>query len=126
MMHHAVAWFEVPVVDFDRAKRFYSTIFDYTMPEMTFGTLRMGFFLYERDKGGIGGAIVHHPEHYRPSADGVKVYLSGGKDLSTVLDRVEAAGGRVLQAKKAIGEHMGHMALFKDSEGNVLALHSPE
>lgn len=125
-MHHALAWFEVPVSDLDRARLFYSTIFDYDMPEMTFGTLRMGFFLYERDKGGIGGAIVHHPEHYRPNADGVRVYLSGGRDLTVVLDRVEEAGGKVLQGKKAIGEGMGHMALFRDTEGNVLALHSPE
>lgn len=126
MMHHALNWFEVAVADFDRAKKFYSTIFDYEMPEMAFGPARMGFFLFERDKDGVGGAIVHNPEFYTPSSDGTKVYLSGGKDLSVVLDRVVAAGGTVLIPKRIIAPGMGHMAVFKDSEGNVLALHSPE
>lgn len=126
MMHHALSWFEVPVADFERAKRFYSAIFDYAMPEMTFGPVRMGFFLHERDKGGIGGAIVHNSTFYRPHADGPKVYLNGGRDLGVVLARVEGAGGQVVIAKRAIGPGMGYMALFKDTEGNELALHSPE
>jgi predicted enzyme related to lactoylglutathione lyase len=126
MMHHAVNWFEIPVSDFDRARKFYSAIFDYEMPEMKFGPVRMGILLHEREKGGIGGAIVHHPDHYAPSADGTKVYLNGGKDLGVVLDRVAKAGGEVRIAKRLIAPGMGYMALFTDSEGNTVALHSPE
>jgi uncharacterized protein len=125
MMHNAVSWFEVPVADFDRAKKFYSAIFDYDMPEMTFGPVRMGFLLHDRDKGGIGGAIVHNAEFYIPDPNGVKVYLNGGNDLAVVLGRVQVAGGEVIIPKRMIGEGMGHMAMFKDTEGNVLALHSP-
>ncbi|MCB0794539.1 MAG: VOC family protein [Flavobacteriales bacterium] len=123
---HALAWFEIPANDFERARKFYSTIFAFDMPEMTFGPVRMGFFLHDREAGGIGGAIVHNPEFYVPSGDGAKVYLNGGHDLSVVLDRVEGAGGEVLIPKRAIGEGMGHMGMFRDSEGNVVALHSPE
>lgn len=125
-MHHAVSWFEIPTADFDRAKKFYSAIFDYDMPEMTFGPVRMGFLLHERDKGGIGGAIVYNAEFYRPHVDGVKIYLNAGKDLSVVLDRVKKAGGEVMIPKRMISPDMGYMAMFKDSEGNVLALHSKE
>ncbi len=126
VQHNAISWFEIPAAEFDRAKRFYSAIFDYEMPEMTFGPVRMSFLLHDRDKGGIGGAIVHNAEFYRPHADGVKVYLNGGTDLATVLDRVTAAGGQVLIPKRMISPEMGFMAMFKDSEGNVLALHSPQ
>lgn len=126
MMHNAVSWFEIPTTDFERAKRFYSTIFDFEMPEMTFGPVRMGFLLHDREKGGIGGAIVHNSEFYRPHADGVKVYLNGGRDLSKVLDRVPGAGGEVVIPKRMISPEMGFMAMFKDSEGNTLALHSKE
>ncbi len=126
MMHHAVSWFEIPVSDFDRAKKFYSTIFDYEMPDMLFGAVRMGILLHDRDTGGVGGAIVHNADHYTPSVDGTKVYLSGGKDLNVVLDRVVKAGGEVMITKRLIAPGMGHMAMFKDSEGNAVALHSPE
>ncbi|MCC6936942.1 MAG: VOC family protein [Flavobacteriales bacterium] len=126
MMHHAVSWFEIPTTDFDRARKFYSTIFDYVMPEMTFGPVRMGFLLHDRDAGGIGGAIVYNAEHYTPHADGVKLYLNGGRDLGVVLDRVPGAGGEVMIPKRMISPDMGYMAMFTDSEGNVLALHSKE
>lgn len=126
MMHNAVSWFEIPVTDFARAKKFYSTIFDYEMPEMTFGPVRMGFLLHEREKGGIGGAIVHNTRFYIPNENGVKVYLNGGRDLGVVLDRVPGAGGEVIIPKRMISPEMGFMAMFKDCEGNVLALHSAE
>lgn len=123
---NALSWFEIPVTDFVRAKKFYSTIFNFDMPEMTFGPVRMGFFLHDREKQGIGGAIVHNADFYEPSANGTKVYLNAAPDLAVVLDRVKRAGGEVVIAKKAIGPDMGFMGLFKDCEGNVVALHSPK
>jgi predicted enzyme related to lactoylglutathione lyase len=73
-------------------------------------------------EGGVGGGIVQG-EGYAPRADGALVYLNGGDDLSTVLDRVEEAGGQVLLQKTSIGEN-GFMAYFMDSEGNRIGLHS--
>ena len=64
------------------------------MPDMNYGLAPLGILLHEREKGGIGGAIVHHPDHYTPSADGTKVYLNSGNDLSVVLDRVAKAVAR--------------------------------
>lgn len=123
MMKHALAWAEIPVMDFDRAKKFYSTIYDYEMPEMQMGPVRMGFLLYDQENGGIGAAICQG-EAYKPSADGVKLYLSGGSDLNIILNRVEAAGGQVLMAKMQITPEIGHFAIFMDSEGNQVSLHS--
>ena len=121
MMTNSLNWFEIPVSDFERARKFYSTIYDYDMPEQKMGPVYMGFFLMEL--GGIGGAIVHG-EGYVPSQEGTLVYLNGGPDLSVVLDRIEAAGGKVVLSKTKINDELGYYAIFIDSEGNKLAIHS--
>lgn len=121
MVKNAVAWFEIPVKDFSRAKKFYEVIFDYEMPEMQMGPNRMGFLLFEQD--GIGGAIVEG-EGYVPAMTGTLVYLSGGSDLDVVLKRVVPAGGKVLMPKMLITPEYGYCALFQDVEGNRVGLHS--
>lgn len=123
MFTNSLNWFEIPVSDFDRAKLFYSMIYNYEMPDQMMGPVRMGFFLAEN--GGIGGAIVQG-EGYVPSQEGTLVYLNGGKDLSVVLDRVENAGGKIIHSKTKINDELGYFAIFNDSEGNKMALHSME
>ena len=123
---NAINWFEIPVADFDRAKKFYETIFSYQMPESQMGLSRMGFFLYDFKSGKVGGAIVHNPELYTPVDNGTLVYLNCQPDLQVVLDKVEAAGGKILEPKTIISpeQNLGYWALIKDSEGNKVALHS--
>lgn len=123
MLSHSLNWFEIPVTDFDRAKKFYSAIYNYDMPEQQFGPNRMGFLLFDRDNGGIGGAIVKG-ENYVPSSDGARIYLAGGNDLSTVLNRVEGNGGKIVFPKILIGPGLGYMAYINDTEGNMLGLFS--
>jgi predicted enzyme related to lactoylglutathione lyase len=77
MLTNAISWFEIPVADFSRAKKFYSTIYDYEMPVMTMGPNTLGFLLHEQGKG-IGGAIVQGPG-YEPTQKGAVVYLNGGR-----------------------------------------------
>ncbi len=113
-------WFEIAVSDFDRAQKFYETIFGFTMQSMNMG-VKMGFF--PADEGKVSGAICYGPD-YKPSADGALIYLNANPDLNDVLNKVEAAGGKILQAKKQITPEYGYMALFIDSEGNRMALHS--
>lgn len=124
MNTHAINWFEIPVTDFDRAKKFYETIFSYQMPENQMGPARMGFLLYDFQNGGRGGAIVHNPGFYQPSATGTLVYLNCEPDLLPILNKVAAAGGKVLQEKTAIGQNLGYWAIILDTEGNRVALHS--
>jgi uncharacterized protein len=125
MLDNAINWVEIPVSDFERAKKFYSTIYDYEMPVNPGPPVRMGFLLYEMKEQRVGGAICFGPGHI-PSKTGVLPYLNGGKDLSVVLNRVEAAGGKVLMPKTFITREVGHVAQFLDSEGNRIALHSRE
>lgn len=122
MMTNAISWFEIPASDFKRAKKFYSTIYDYDMPEMEMGPVLMGMLPHDQS-GGIGGALCFG-EGYEPSDKGAKVYLNGGSDLNTVLNRVEGAGGKVLLPKMMISEEHGYFAIFMDTEGNHVSLHS--
>jgi len=123
MLQNSINWFEIPVSDFDRARKFYSTIYDYEMPEMPMGPNRMGILLYDQKKQGIGGAIVKG-EGYVPAKSGVKVYLSGGTDLNLVLQRVERAGRKIVMPKTLIDPQLGYFAIFEDTEGNQLSIHS--
>jgi uncharacterized protein len=124
MTTNAVSWFEIPASNFERAKAFYSAIFDYDMPVMPMGPVTMGFLPHEQDKG-VGGAIVFGANAV-PSTHGTLVYLAGGRDLSAVLSRVSAAGGAVGTEKTAIAPGMGFYAVFTDTEGNAVGLHSME
>jgi len=124
MFQNAVSWIEIPVSDFDRAKKFYSSIFDYDMPEIPMGPVRMGFLLHDQQNGGIGGAIVHGDESNAPSKTGPRVYLNGGSDLDVVLNRVTNAGGKVIMQKTEISPEYGFYGGFEDTEGNYVYLHS--
>jgi len=120
----AVAWVEIPVIDFSRAKAFYEAIYDYEMQEMEMGPFRMGFLLHDRETNGVGGAICLGEGHTPSGHSGPKLYLNGGEDLDVVLNRVVGAGGKVSMPKVEIAPDMGYMAFFEDTEGDVIGLHS--
>jgi predicted enzyme related to lactoylglutathione lyase len=120
---NALNWFEIPVSDFDRAKKFYETIFDYQMPETMMGPTRMGFFLYDFKGGKVGGAICYG-DGYVASGQGALIYLNCQPDLQVSLNRVEHAGGKIVQPKIPIDAGLGFIAWITDTEGNKVALHS--
>lgn len=115
-----ISWFEIPALNIDRAVEFYNTIYQIQMETKSMNGYSMAFFPGE---GEIGGAIIAG-EGSEPSEKGPLLYLNGGDDLNFVLERVELAGGRVLLQKQLINEEAGYFALFIDSEGNKMALHS--
>ncbi|MDQ3109398.1 MAG: VOC family protein [Bacteroidota bacterium] len=120
---NSLNWFEIAVTDFDRAKKFYEAVFGFTMQVMDFGGFKMGMFPSTPGNGKLSGAIVHG-ESYKPSQEGTLVYLNGDPDLQVALDKVEDAGGKILQPKTQISPEYGNMAIILDSEGNRVALHS--
>ena len=123
--NNVVGWFEIPVENMDRAVKFYEMVFGYKFQREKMGELDMAWFPMNMEGYGSAGSLVFHSEMYKPSADGVVVYLTANSgDLSNELGRVEAAGGRVLLEKTQISEEHGYMGLFLDSEGNRVAMHS--
>ena len=81
----------------------------------------MAMFPFDMAKG-VGGSITKMKD-IAPGAGGTIVYLNVEGDLDGVLRRIPAAGGAVVKPKFSIGEH-GFIALFKDTEGNCVGLHS--
>lgn len=120
-MTNAINWFEIPVTDFARAKKFYETLFDAEIMEMPFPGGKYGMLPADMQNG-VGGGIVQG-EGFTPSQTGTIVYLNGGDDLDIPLAKIENAGGKILMPKTSIGAN-GFMAHFIDTEGNKVALHS--
>ena len=120
-MKRLINWFEIPVTDLERAVRFYETVFVMRLRTEEMNGMRMGVFPYE--ESATGGALVACKEG-KPGDHGVIIYLDGGNDLGTPLGRVVAAGGRILMEKTAINPEIGYIAMFADSEGNRIGLHS--
>jgi len=112
-------WFDIPVKDLDRAMKFYSQVFAVEIQKMEGAPKKYAMFPFA--PGLVSGGLVEDKDMVADK--GPLLYLNGGDDLSIPLKRVADAGGQVLQDKTSIGEH-GFMAIFKDTEGNRLALHS--
>jgi uncharacterized protein len=123
--HNVVGWFEIPVTDMDRAARFYETVFDFKLTRAKMGPLDMAWFPGVENSIGSAGSLVFEPGHYKPSSTGTLIYFTAfSGDVSIELGRVAGAGGKVLMPKKLISKEVGYMAIFLDSEGNRIALHS--
>jgi len=120
-INNSLNWFEIPVNDFERARKFYSSLYDFDMPSTTMGPSQLGFFPVK--PGHIGGAIIKG-EDCTPCQEGTLVYLNAGDDLNIVLHKVEESGGKIITEKTAISPEHGFFALFIDTEGNKVALHS--
>jgi predicted enzyme related to lactoylglutathione lyase len=115
-----VKWFEIPVLDIKRAVGFYNFIYQIDMEVIKNQQHSTAYF---PANGGVGGSLIEGPGCV-PTEGGTLIYLSGGKDLNSILGRVEQAGGRVVMEKTEINKNAGFFALFIDTEGNKLALHS--
>ena len=121
---NAISWFEIPTTDLDRAQKFYETIFDIQMISLNLEQLKMRMFPIENPMN-VGGALCFNEKFYKPSAtDGPLIYLNANPDVQNVLDKVEGAGGKIIVPKTEISPEYGHMAVFIDTEGNRIALHS--
>ncbi len=120
---NAISWVEIPSTDLTRATKFYETIFDITLTPLDIAEIKMRMFPLE-DMMGVGGAVVDSGGFHKPSStDGPLVYLNANPDVQNVLDKVAAAGGKIVVPKMSIGEY-GFMGVFIDTEGNRIALHS--
>ncbi len=120
-----VGWFEIPVLDMTRAIAFYETVFDVKLVRNQMGPLEMAWFPWNEKAVGAPGALVNNADHYKPSSDGVMVYFTSQSDnLSDQLRRVEPAGGKIVRPKTMISKTHGYLAVFTDTEGNKVAIHS--
>ncbi|MBC7872349.1 MAG: VOC family protein [Ferruginibacter sp.] len=124
-MENAISWFEIGTTDLDRATKFYETVFGVALAPMDLPNIKMRMFPLDDMSKGVGGALVDSGGFHKPSAtDGPLIYLNGNPDLQNILDKVEAAGGKIMMPKTEISPEYGNMAVIIDTEGNRIGLHS--
>lgn len=121
-MKSYISMFEIPATDISRAINFYEALLDINIEKMDVDGMQMGILPYE---GQMVTGVIIQADGYKPSADGVTLYLNAGENLQEVLDRVEKNGGQTIVPKTAHADDSGYFALFIDSEGNRMALNSP-
>jgi len=125
-MRNAIYWVEIPATNFQRAKKFYETVFELEMMEIPMSRGKYAIFPLNKSALGAGGAIVEG-KGYEPNQTGAILYIDqGDKDLNQPLSKVEKAGGKILLNKVQNGGNpeAGYIAQFIDSEGNRVGLHS--
>lgn len=115
----AITWFEIPASDFPRAIQFYETIFGSALIHQA-AWPNLAIFPYQ--KPGVSGAIAHG-EEFKPTGDGVIIYLNCDGKFDAVLNRVESAGGAIVEPKNHL-PGVGWVAQICDSEGNRVGLHA--
>ena len=120
-MHRVFSYVALPALDFERAFAFYDAITGGLVRRNPNVPFPMAYF-HEPDGRDVGHLFQLPP--FKPSPDGAIVYMELADDLNETLRKVEAAGGTVTMPKTAIAPNRGFWALFVDTEGNRLALHS--
>ena len=123
MKKNVVNWFEIPVADMPRAKKFYKSLLNVELQDLPMPGMQLSSFPMVQGGEYAAGALAQSENHI-PSANGTTVFFAC-EDVSDQLGRVESLGGKVVVPKTSIGEH-GFIAHIMDSEGNKVALHSPE
>ena len=117
---NAITWFEIPTSNFERATKFY---------EAALGTGLRPWpgkepcSLFPICDGGVGGCLVYRPQQ-KPTADGTIVFLNVDGMLARVLERAVENGGKLLVPRTTIEGGHGAYAVFLDSEGNHVGLHT--
>jgi predicted enzyme related to lactoylglutathione lyase len=114
-----VVYFEIPVIDIDRATKFYSTVFNFKFDTTIIDNNEMALFPFTQEDSGISGALAMG-EIYKPTKDGVLIYFNTD-NIDETLRLANANGGQILYPKTDNG--IGHVAEFEDTEGNRIALY---
>lgn len=128
-MDNLIVWADIPVTDLDRAMKFYGAVLQrpfFTMEGMD------GVALPGPDEGedassqdmAVAFDLVRRQE-VTPSHEGCTIYLEAGDDAQGMLRRAADAGGEILSPAAFMGEMVGTIGFFQDSEGNRIGVHQP-
>ena len=127
-MANLIVWADIPVIDLDRASKFYTHVLGMPvtpMPGMEGVALPGTGAPPEPGAPMPEGPIVAFDlfsGDRKPSMDGATVYLNSGGDIDGMIARVREAGGEILQEKRFMGPMIGYTAFFKDTEGNRIGI----
>lgn len=120
-MADQIVWVDIPVLDLDRAIRFYSAVLGTEVRKQEYPGMSIG--LLPGDDPDVSGCLCVGGAGIEPSAKGPLIYLNAQGRLEEAVAAVESSGGKVVQPVHPIGPY-GYRAIIIDSEGNQVALHS--
>jgi predicted enzyme related to lactoylglutathione lyase len=126
-MDNLIVWADIPVTDLDRAMGFYSAVLQrkfITMEGMD-GVALPGPDDPDAPPSGempVAFDLVRRQE-VTPSHEGCTVYLNSGGDAEGMLRRAAEAGGEILSPAAFMGEMVGTIGFFQDTEGNRIGVH---
>lgn len=125
LQQSVLVWGEIAVADMDRAVAFYQQHLGLTFKHESMEGLQMAI-VEQQDAHGAGAALVKC-DMMTPSMQGSLVYLHLGKPVSEAVAKLEQGGVEILLPAMPIKDgECGHIAIFKDSEGNKVGLWSME
>jgi uncharacterized protein len=117
-----IVHFEIPFDDKKRAMKFYSDVFGWKLTDMA----EMSYVMAEtvavdekqtpKEPGAINGGLFQ-----RPKEAPHPVIYAGVESVDETLEKVQAAGGKVVTPRTPI-PGMGAFARLIDPEGNVIGL----
>lgn len=122
-MNNLISIIEIPTTEFNRAVAFYQKVLDVSIEEFDMDGNQMG--LLSGDDKNVHVLLVKGSD-YKPTKEGVVLYLNAGNDLQPMLDKVTQNGGQVIVPKTEISSEMGVFAMFTDTGGNKSGLHSAQ
>ncbi|MBI3142975.1 MAG: VOC family protein [Bacteroidetes bacterium] len=112
-------WFEIPVLDLNRAKTFYHKVFGWGMVDgAPQGELCWALIEGKKEKE-YRGALVLGPG-YLPSATACLPYFACD-DINGLMERIGPAGGRILFGPEYADGSCSYVH-FMDTEGNRIGL----
>jgi predicted enzyme related to lactoylglutathione lyase len=117
-----IVWVDIPVLELDRAVKFYSAILGAEVQKQEFQGMTFALLPGFDSEGTVSGCLFVKSGE-KPSDSGPLVYLNAQGRLDEAIAAVDSNGGKVLQPRHQIGPH-GFRAVVLDSEGNRVALHS--
>ena len=119
-MANQSVWCDIPVLDLDRAMRFYSAVLGQDLKKQEFPGMTIGVLLH--NDGEVGACLFTNPDE-KPSDKDSMIYLNANGRLDEALSAVTPNGGKIVPPKHPIGP-FGFRAVVVDSEGNCIALYS--
>ncbi len=111
-------YFEIPVVNMERAINFYQALLGVELERGSIHGYEMAFFPHEPNGAGITGALAKG-DVYKPSIDGAFLYLRT-ESIDEVLVRAIELDSQVLLERTAATSCL--VAEIMDSEGNRICL----
>lgn len=120
-----IVHFEIPADDVERAKKFYEKIFGWEITKFEFPNHDYWIVrTTEVDKNmkptepGINGGLMKRKDPRQPFMNYISV-----KSIDEMCKKIQANDGVIIMPKVEIGQNMGWIAAFKDTEGNIMGLH---